>query len=45
MRPSYSGDPFESIKIIIKDYFRSDCKNNYLHFFIPCSQEIKLLKL
>jgi hypothetical protein len=28
-----------------RDYYRSDCRNKLLHFFIPCSQELKVLRL
>jgi hypothetical protein len=40
-----SSDPFESIRITGRDYFRAECKNKLLHFFIPCSQELKVLRV
>jgi hypothetical protein len=44
-RPLSSSDPFEPVRVSCSDYFRADCKNKLLHFFIPCSQELKLLRL
>ena len=38
-------DPFEPLKITMNDYYRSDCRDKSLHFFVPCSFELKKMSL
>ena len=38
-------DPFEPLKVSLNDYFRGDCRLKALHFFVPCSFELKILPL
>jgi hypothetical protein len=38
-------DPFEPLRVTVNDYFWSDCRFKALHFFVPCSFELKMVRL
>ena len=38
-----SNDPFEPLRITARDYFEENCPRKLLHFFVPCSFELKVL--
>lgn len=40
-----SVDALEPLRVSVADYFRADCKNKLLHFFVPCSFELKVLRV
>lgn len=40
-----NGDPFEPLRIWGREYFAPECRSKLLHFFIPCSFELKVLRV